>query len=69
MSPPIALTPEQKRFLAHACAFIDTNPPRHELDKLCTLAAMLLPQPVAEMLRKRTLRTGGTDDRLNGSLQ
>ena len=66
MSPPIALTPEQKHFLAHACAFIDTNPPRHELDKLCTLATMLLPGPVAEMLRKRIVKTGCADDQLNG---
>jgi len=59
MNPPIDLTPEQKRFLAHACAFIGTNPPpRHELDKLSTLAAMVLPGPVTEMLRTRIVNTG-----------
>ena len=44
---PIDLTPEQKPFLARACAFIATNPPQHELDHLLTLAMMLLPEPVA----------------------
>lgn len=68
MSPPVALTPEQKHFLAHACAFIGTNPPRRELDKLYTLATMLLPGPVAEMLNKRIVKTGNprADDPLNG---
>jgi len=68
MSPPLDLTPEQKHFLAHACAFIGTNPPRHEIDKLCTPATMLLPGPVAEMLSKRIVKTGNprTDDPLNG---
>ena len=67
MSPSIALTPEQELFLAHACAFIGTNPPHHDLDKLCTLAAMLLPEPVAEMLKKGILTTGNSraDDQLN----
>jgi hypothetical protein len=71
MSPPTDLTPAQKHFLAHACAFIATNPPRHELDKLCTLATLLLPVPVAEMLRKRIFKTGDprADDQLNGWLQ
>ena len=71
MSPSIALTPEQELFLAHACALIGTNPPRHDLDKLCTLAAMLLPEPVAEMLKKGLLTTGNSraDDQLNGGWQ
>ncbi len=68
MSPSIALTPDQELFLARACAFIDTNPPRHDLDKLCTPAAMLLPEPVAEMLNKGILTTGNSraDDQLYG---
>ena len=50
---PITLSPDQKRFLAHACAFIDTDPPQHELDKLLTLAIMLLPEQASDMLAKR----------------
>ena len=58
MSAPIDLTAEQKQFLAQACAFIATNPPQDELNKLLTLAAMLLPAPVAEMLEKRAPHSG-----------
>lgn len=58
MNAPIDLTPEQKQFLAHACAFIAANPPQHELDQLLTLAMMLLPEPVAEMLAKRAASAG-----------
>ena len=46
------LTGEQEQFLARACAFIGTQPPQDELNKLLTLAAMLLPAPVAELLEK-----------------
>jgi hypothetical protein len=53
MSAPVDLTPEQEQFLGHACAFIASGPPQYELDQLLTLAAMLLPAPVAEMLAKR----------------
>ena len=64
MRTPVDLTVEQKRFLARACAFIATNPPQHELNKLLTLAVMLLPAPVAEMLEKRAATAGSpcTDD-------
>lgn len=70
----IALSPDQKQFLARACAFIDTDPPQHDLDKLLTLAAMLLPAPVAAMLAKRAAnaqsdRSGPDDRRLNHWLQ
>lgn len=53
MTGPIELSPKQKQFLAHACAFIATNPAQQELDQLLTLAKMLLPQPVAQMLAQR----------------
>jgi len=53
MGTRISLTPDQKQFLAHACAFLDTRAPQQELDKLLTLAAMLLPEPVAAMLAER----------------
>ena len=43
VSTPGDLTAEQGQFLAHACAFIATNPTQYELHKLLTLAAMLLP--------------------------
>lgn len=71
MSTPADLTPEQKQFLAHACAFIATNPPQNELDKLLTLAIRLLPAPVAEMLEKRAAAAGSpcTDDPLLRRLQ
>jgi len=52
-NPRINLNPDQKTFLAHACGFIDTHPSREEVDKLLTLAVMLLPAPVAEMLSQR----------------
>ncbi len=55
------LTPEQEQFLAHACAFIATRPAQHELDKLFTLAAMLLPEPVARTLATRAAGSFGTD--------
>jgi hypothetical protein len=63
MNTSVDLTPEQKQFLAHACAFIATNPPRHEIDQLLTLGAMLLPEPVAQMLAKRagTVGSSGMD--------
>jgi hypothetical protein len=53
LSTPADLTAEQEQFLARACAFLATNPPQDELNKLLTLAAMLLPAPVAEMLARR----------------
>lgn len=52
------LTPKQRKFLDHACAFIAMNPPQPELDKLLTLAAMQLPPQVAETLARRA--SGGT---------
>ena len=57
------LTPEQNQFLAHAYAFIDSMPSQRELDQLLTLAAMLLPDPVTEMLAKRVsdARLGAPD--------
>jgi len=57
MGPPVSLTTEQKQFLAHACAFIDTAPSQQEIDQLLTLAAMLLPDPVTKMLAKRVSDT------------
>lgn len=64
MIAPVALTPKQQRFLTQACAFIATNPPQAELNKLLTLAAMLLPPPAIEMLEKRAAAAGSpcTDD-------
>jgi len=53
MTAPINLTPEQKEFLARACALIDTKPPQQEVDKLFILAAMLLPDAVVAVLRRR----------------
>lgn len=53
MTAPINLTPEQKDFLARACALIETKPAQPEVDKLFTLAAMLLPEAVVEVLRRR----------------
>ena len=63
MGPFPTLTPEQKQFLAHACAFIDQAPSRQEIDQLLTLAAMLLPEPVTELLAKRAsgVRAGALD--------
>lgn len=71
MSTPVDLTAEQRQFLAQACGFIATNPPQDELDKLLTLATMLLPAPVAEMLAKRAATAGSrcTDDPLTRRLQ
>ena len=71
MSTPGDLTAEQGQFLAHACAFIATNPPQDELDKLLTLAAMLLPGPVAQMLAQHAATPGSprTDDPLNRLLR
>ena len=68
MSTPADLTAEQKQFLAQACAFIATNPPRDELNKLLTLAIMLLPAPVAEMLEQHAA-SPCTDDPLVRRLQ
>jgi len=64
VTAPVDLTAEQEHFLAHACAFIATNPPQDELNKLLTLATMLLPPPVAKMLEKRAATAGSscTDD-------
>ncbi len=59
MTAPVHLTPKQKQFLAHACAFIGSGPPQHELAQLLTLAAMLLPEPVAEILARRAAQAGG----------
>ena len=53
MGSLLSLTPEQQQFLARACAFIDQGPTQQELDQLLTLAAMLLPEPVTEMLAQR----------------
>lgn len=63
MHTSLNLTPEQKQFLAHACAFIDSAPSQQELNQLLTLAAMLLPDPVTEMLAKRVsnARLGAPD--------
>ena len=63
MTAPINLTPEQKEFLALACALVDTKPPQHEVDKLFTLAVMLLPEAVVEVLRRRAeSATGSFED-------
>lgn len=71
MSTPVDLTAEQRQFLAHACAFIATNPPQDELDKLLTLATMLLPASAAEMLAKRAATAGSpwVEDPLTRLLQ
>ncbi len=60
MTGSIDLTPEQKEFLARACALIDTKPAQQELDKLFTLAAMLLPEAVVAVLRRRVASVDGT---------
>lgn len=59
---PIELTPEQKYFLARACAFIRTNPAQGDLDKLITLATMLLPEPVVDILRRCAAASDRWDD-------
>ncbi len=59
MTAPIHLTPEQKDFLARACALIASGPARQELDRLFTLAAMLLPEAVVEVLRRRLAAVDG----------
>jgi len=69
MNAAADLTPEQKQFLAHACAFIAANPTQHELDQLLTLAMMLLPEPVAEMLAKRAASPGADAPQLARWLQ
>jgi len=61
MTAPPPLTPEQKAFLAHACAFLGTKPSQEDLDKLLVFAAMLLPEAVAEELRKRAAAGAGGD--------
>jgi hypothetical protein len=62
MTDPIDLTPKQREFIARACAFIDSGPPGEELDRLFTLAALQLPEPVVEMLRRRvTSRPAGEE--------
>ena len=53
MIAPVSLTPKQKEFVVRACAFIDTGPPPDEIDKLLTLAALQLPGPVVDLLRRR----------------
>ncbi len=53
MTAPVNLTPEQKDFLARACALIESRPAQQEVDKLFTLAAMLLPEAVVAVLRRR----------------
>lgn len=58
MSTPVDLSAEQEQFLARAWAFIATNPPQDELDKLLTLATMLLRAPLAEILGKCAATTG-----------
>ena len=61
MTASVSLTPKQKEFVARACAFIDSAPPRDEIEKLLTLAALQLPESVVEMLARRAGigRTGG----------
>ena len=58
MNTCVDLSVEQEEFLARACAFIATDPPQDELNKLLTLATMLLPAPVAEMLARRAVAAG-----------
>ncbi len=60
MTASINLTPEQKEFLARACALIETKPVQQEVDKLFTLAAMLLPEAVVEVLRRRVACASGS---------
>ncbi len=60
MTAPINLTPEQKDFLARACALIETKPAQPDVDRLFTLAAMLLPEAVVEVLRRRVVSAEGS---------
>ncbi len=55
MTAPINLTPEQRDFLARACALVESEPAQPEVDRLFTLAAMLLPEAVVEVLRRRVV--------------
>ena len=52
MTAPPDLTPEQKNFLARACALIRSSPEQDDLDRLLTLAAMILPEHAVEVLRR-----------------
>ncbi len=60
MTAPVNLTPEQRDFLARACALIESRPAQHEVDKLFTLAAMLLPEAVVAVLRRRVVSAKGS---------
>lgn len=63
MTAPTNLTPEQKDFLARACALIESRPAQQEVDRLFTLAAMLLPDAVVKVLRRRAASaTGSIED-------
>ena len=59
MTAPINLTPVQKDFLARACALIESRPAQQEMDMLFTLAAMLLPEAVVEVLRRLPVSAAG----------
>jgi hypothetical protein len=66
MTESIALTPDQKDFLGRACSFLHTNPSQQDLDKLFTLAALLLPEPVVQMLKKQAAASCLPDDLHSG---
>ena len=55
----VKLSPEQEGFIARACAFIDTNPSREDIERLLTLATLQLPEPAVVMLRCRADRNAG----------